>query len=384
MSGVVFVTVEDLSKTAGGGIATREIVTALGREADEPLLVLAPEPAGELPDRLTEEVDAFRFLPAATAPGDPRWHLRVEFATLRRLWGVLRGRSPSVVVTRLSPSTLFPTPLARLFGVPHVLLIRGWVNRDDAYDRTTFAGLVEGIVRMNVRCSEAVFVAFDELREWVDAYRSGSQSRARVLPNAVDPDVFAPIDGQVARSDLDLPLGPDAFVVGFAGAMSNRHRIDVLLRAVAENDDVEALLVGDGPLLDDLERLVEKLGIGNRVTFTGEVTHEAVPTYIAACDVTYGVVDPNRPSNPIKVYEYLACERPVITSRSSELAFVEAVDAGVVVESVDVSSVSAALAQLRERPAGELAAMGERGRVCVEQNHTWGSVAETILDAGVR
>lgn len=381
MSGVVFVTAEDLSKTAGGGVATREIVTAVGRVATGPVVLLAPEPAGDLPRRLTKEVNEVRFLPPATAPGDPVWHARVELATLRHLGAVLRTRDSAVVVTRLSPSTLFPAPLCRIVGVPHVLLVRGWVNRDDEYDRRKFHGLVEQIVRMNVRLSDDVFVAFEALREWLAGYRGRSQSPIRVLPNAVDPDMFAPMPKAAARADIKLDLEKEAFVVGFVGSLADRHRVSDLLRAVARTDNVHALLVGDGDRRSALARLTDELGIGHRVTFTGQVAHEAVPQYIAACDVTYGVVDPAKPSNPIKVYESLACDRPVITSRSPELAFVEETGAGVVLEEIDADLIATALSELRETAPASLSRMGERGREYIVENHTWSAVAAEILPA---
>jgi glycosyltransferase involved in cell wall biosynthesis len=381
MSGVVFVTVEDLSKAAGGGVATQETAIAIGRVATGPVVVLAPEPAGDLPQRLTREVDQFRFLPPETAPGNPRWHAKIELSTLWNLWAVLRTRDPSVVVTRLSPSTLFPAPLCRAFGVPHVLLIRGWVNRDDEYDRTKFHDFVEQIVRMNVRLSESVFVAFEALRDWLTGYRDRAQSPIRVLPNAVDPEVFAPVPKTVARSELGLELEEEAFLIGFIGSMADRHRVEELLHAVARMDDVHALLVGDGARRPDLERLADELGVRPHVTFTGRVPHEAVPRYVAACDVTYGVVDPIEPSNPIKIYESLACERPVITSRSPELAFVEEINSGVVVEEIDVDHIARALSELRATAPASLSRMGERGREHVVENHTWTAMAVEILSA---
>lgn len=382
MSPVVFVTVEDLSKITGSGVATRELIRAVGTLSEEPLFVLCPEPADELPDRLQERVDEFRFLPPETNPGAPLWHAKEELRILQHLWQLLRKEDPSAVLMRLSPSTLFPAPLCRLYDVPYVLLIRGWVNRDDKYDSTKFGDLVEQIVRMNVRLSNDVYVAFDELRGWVEPYRGREQSSVEVLPNAVDPEMFSPMPIPEAREKLGLKK--DRFIIGFVGSLAIRHELPTLLQAVAQLESVYVLIVGAGELGSDLERLVMDLGIEERVTFTGKVAHEKVPVYIAACDVTYGVVNPDRVSNPIKCYEYLACQRPVITSQTPEMGFLKKIEAGVIIKEVNKRRVASAIEDLHANSREERKDRGQRGREYIKKNYTWRNVARAILPRNVK
>lgn len=380
MTSVVLVTVEDLSKTSGSGIATRELIVGLETAAGKPLYVVCPEPKGTLPDRLRDAVDEFRFLPPETNPGNPRWHLHEEVSTLRALLDILGRVDPEVVVTRLSPSTLAPAPLCKVFGVPHVLLIRGWVNSHNDYEETKFGGVVEQVVRMNVRLSDEVFVAFEELREWAAEYRGMEQSAVEVLPNAVDPEVFKPM----SRGDVRRRLGidEDAFVVGFVGSVSKRHELPTLLRAVSRENGIEAMIVGDGDLRTELEELAGELGIAHRVRFIGQVDHEEVPEYIASFDVGYGVVSEGKASNPIKCYEYLACERPVLSSRSPEMAFIEEVGAGYLVDSVTTGAVVEGIRELRE--AQDLGSMGERGRRYITEHATWEQIGRELLSPVIR
>lgn len=215
MSGIVFVTITDISKTGGSGVATREIIRAIGTVADEPLYVICPEPNETLPEAVASNVSGFRYIPPETNPGEPRWHARAELGVARHLWSLLRSKTPSLVVSRLGPSTLFPAPLSRLLGVPHVLLVRGWVKRPAAND-TVLDRVIGGIVRMNVRLSDQVYVAFEELNQWIQPYRGSSQSPVEILPNAVDPELFAPQSKATARESLGID--EDAFVVGFVGS----------------------------------------------------------------------------------------------------------------------------------------------------------------------
>jgi len=377
MSATVFVTVVDISMISGSGVATREIIRGLGTVLDDRLIVLCPEPADAFPDRLERAVDEFIFLPGRTNPGSPRWHLQIEVSILRKLWAVLRKEDPSMVITRLSPSTVFPAPLCKLIGVPHILLIRGWVRRQDEYSETKFGRAVERLVWMNVRLSTDVYVAFDELKTWVDPYRGRSQLPVETLSNAVDPLLFSSQPIMEARAELGFEV--DKFVVGFVGSLAPRHEVSTLLRAATRLENVELLLVGDGELRTELDRLATDLGIQERVIFTGQVPHKKVPTYISAFDACYGAVSPEKASNPIKCYEYLACERPVITSQKSEFKFVSEIDAGEVIDSVTIDEVQNAIERLQQRSDADRLAAGERGRQYVCQHHTWEAVAERIL-----
>jgi Glycosyl transferases group 1 len=70
--------------------------------------------------------------------------------------------------------------------------------------------------------------------------------------------------------------------VGHVGRLVVEKGVDVLIDA-AEPLDVQLVIVGDGPERSRLERRVAAWPPGKAV-FTGAVTHQAVPDYLAALD----------------------------------------------------------------------------------------------------
>ena len=132
-----------------------------------------------------------------------------------------------------------------------------------------------------------------------------------------------------------------------------------------------------------LEDFVREEGLGESVIFAGSISPVDVPWYMAACNVLYGVVHPEIPSNPIKCYEYLACERPIITTVTKAFEFVVEHELGAAISQLDERDVARALEQLYSAGDQQLAAMGKRGRDYVLANHTWALVAEAIV-AGAR
>jgi glycosyltransferase involved in cell wall biosynthesis len=148
-------------------------------------------------------------------------------------------------------------------------------------------------------------------------------NRIVVLPNAVDPEIFHPHrDGTAVRQRLGIE---DAFVVGFSGTLKPWHGIDHLLRAAAkaqaEVPGIQLMVMGEGPLRQELESLAKELDSESKVHFTGFVPHADVGDYLAACDVLTAPYPPldNHWFSPLKVAEYLAVGRPVVASAIGQL-----------------------------------------------------------------
>jgi len=119
------------------------------------------------------------------------------------------------------------------------------------------------------------------------------------------------------------------------------------------------------------------------VRFVGPVVYEEVPRHIAAADVCTAPMTRERlrsGSSAIKVYEYLACGRPVVASRIPGLEFLESEDLGKLVPPEDAHALAAALEGVLSDAAWRRAA-GERGRAFVLEHASWAAVAARVEDA---
>ncbi|MCU0720692.1 MAG: glycosyltransferase [Pirellula sp.] len=104
-------------------------------------------------------------------------------------------------------------------------------------------------------------------------------------------------------------------IIGYVGVMGVQDGVDYLirslhhLRTVLGREDFHAVIVGDGPAVPDLKKLVVQLGLSDRVLFTGMVLLTDVPRYIASFDIC-STPDPSNPYNDscttIKTMEYMA------------------------------------------------------------------------------
>jgi len=142
--------------------------------------------------------------------------------------------------------------------------------------------------------------------------RFGRRSRAAVIPDGVRLH-----NGRA----FEFPPAGAETLVGYAGHLYPWKGVDVLLEAVARTRGITALIVGGHEQEGDrarLESLAARLGITNRVTFTGHVDPSRVADMLTRATI---LALPNTPSaasshftSPLKLFEYMAAGRAIVAS----------------------------------------------------------------------
>jgi glycosyltransferase involved in cell wall biosynthesis len=150
--------------------------------------------------------------------------------------------------------------------------------------------------------ADAVVAAAPRSAEVLERWRADVE----VIPNGVDSGVWR-VDHP--RPD-DLPAG---VVVGYAGKLA--HRIDAeLVTAVAERlPDMHFVFVG--PILE--KGPIRPLRSIPNVHLLGDRHYERLPAYVRHFDVAWiphRVGEGESGGDPIKLYEYWAAQRPVVTT----------------------------------------------------------------------
>jgi glycosyltransferase involved in cell wall biosynthesis len=198
-----------------------------------------------------------------------------------------------------------------------------------------------------------------------------------VVPNGADIQLFHPIED--ARKVLSLDK--DTFLVGYMGTLKAWQGMEYLLTAipyVLKEEQVKVLIVGGGELKQWLLSTISRMGLQEHIIVHDEVDHTEVPFYISACDVCVLLKKPlSSGYSPLKLYEYMACQRPVVASRLHGFESLEYEGAGILVNPEDPGEVARAiLTLLRDEPLRET--MGKNGRSFVEKYHTWEKTTHDI------
>jgi glycosyltransferase involved in cell wall biosynthesis len=141
-------------------------------------------------------------------------------------------------------------------------------------------------------------------------------SRLACIPNGVDTARFDPRGDGGARAGLRAAFGiaDDRPLVGFVGRLSPEKGPEVFLHAVLLLHGVlpaaHFVLVGDGPLREELQQFVERFGLAEWTHFVG--TREDMPAVHRELDVL--VSSSHTEAMPLAVMEAMASGVPVVAT----------------------------------------------------------------------
>lgn len=180
------------------------------------------------------------------------------------------------------------------------------------------AGRIAGkyLLNQNVRLAQRVTYI---TRTLAAAYKLPS-GKSELLPNGVDSLLFCRTDASQLRSELGLR---GKFVLGHVGLLRQWVDLDTALIALAsisqERPDlpVSLLLVGGLDESFPLSELIQRYGVADRVVAIPPVPYTEVPRYINCMDVCLA---PRKVrlltlrEMPMKIFEYMACEKPVVAT----------------------------------------------------------------------
>ncbi|MDI6866898.1 glycosyltransferase [Methanoculleus sp.] len=213
---------------------------------------------------------------------------------------------------------------AERHGVPVVFDLKDWFPDSAAayYKNPAIKWVLrEGILaitRYNLDHSDLITTVSPGLVEKLRTYGY----EAELITNGVNTDIFHPMDGSTMR--FALGIAPDAFVLGFAGAIERWYALDEVIQSFPEilkrHPNAELLIVGGSLFtgyMDELQGLAARLGVSERVHFTGTVDYSALPSYIAPMDLCLIPLSPPQWVDialPNKYFEYSACGKPILST----------------------------------------------------------------------
>jgi len=154
----------------------------------------------------------------------------------------------------------------------------------------------------------------------VEILRSkGYRGPSAVVPNAVDANLFRPLDRAQCREEL----GVSGFAAGYVGRLVEEKGLMDMVNALEQTPaDVNLLFVGAGPYQPALEQRVRERGWEARVRFLPPRPLEQLPQVMNALDA---LVLPSRTTARWKeqfgrvLIEAQACQTPVIGSDSGAI-----------------------------------------------------------------
>ncbi len=358
-----------------GGSAQNTVLTAIGHDRSrfEPLVAagLAGSDDAQGGSGATDENVArlekagvrWRPLPALTRSISP---IR-DLAALRQLLVWFRLERPDIVHTHTSKAGALGRLAAHLAGVPVVVHTPHGHVFYGHFGRVTSWSFLQ-LERLLAKGTTWMIALTEAERDEHLARGVGRADRFAVVPSGIDLARFRQAGDRVGRRPEGFNCPPDAVVVGSVGWLTPVKGHRVLLEAVdllrQQWPRLHLVIVGDGPLRDDLERLARERGMADAVRLLGVRTD--VPDCLAGMDI---FVQPSLNEGMGRaLVEAMAAGRPVVASRVGGIpTVVQDRKTGLLVPPDDPAALARAIEELLRKPdwakelgAAARASIGER------------------------
>lgn len=317
-------------------------------------------------------------------------YLGYQMRLLRRVVALALRERPNFFYVRSEAAMFAHLVASFLSGVPYLLELNSWPYRD--YDKVRHVGrlmkiMTRWILSKSIKRSRAVICVTSELACRV---RETFHPRGEVvvLENGVNTDLFYPVTNEGPRAHLGL--GKNDFVLGYVAYFQYYNDAEIVMHALPalmeRIPNLKVVLVGGWAQAAYLGRIEGLLSdkVRSAVQIMGEVPYEQVPMYINAFDLGLATFNSDVGDGSVmKVYEYLACGKPILGSRLGSLAFLEEIGAGKLVGIGSVNEFTRAVLELSLQPS-ELSRMGSKGLEYVADGHSWTAVNKRLVDVAAR
>ncbi len=231
--------------------------------------------------------------------------LLIDWITERKLRGFRRPGEENIIVFEQPFASVFEIPYMKRLGYTIIYdMIDNWASYKDAPDY--FAETEPYLLKS----ADIIMATAKPLYERAIQYNKNTY----LCPNAADWDHFSS-----ARRDWERPedLPARRPTIGFFGVLREWFDAELLAYSALERPGYEFCLIG-GYSQDILKKLK---GFSN-VCLLGEKPYHQLPRYLHHFDaaiIPFKVNDLIRSTNPIKVYEYLAGGKSVVTTDIPEI-----------------------------------------------------------------
>ena len=316
-------------------------------------------------------------------------YLSVFFLHWREIKRQIDEFNPDVVLGFYILSAFLSMRISKRYNLPFVYY---WI---DIYHTQLSAAplqqLAKTMERYSLRGADKVAVICERMKDYV--VRMGSDpGKTCVIRGTADLARFSP-QPEDSRLAPNLGIGRDDKVIGFVGMFHKDLGLEEVVKGLARagNGNLKLLLVGQGDWtaldkVSELQRLAGTENVSNRVILTGRRPYEEVPRLMNLADILILPAYPHPMMQeivPIKMYEYMAMAKPVISTRLHGVMREFGDDNGVVYvdKPEDVIPKATELIQ-----SGRIEELSSRARSFVERN-SWDRITdefEELLEQAIK
>jgi glycosyltransferase involved in cell wall biosynthesis len=292
----------------------------------------------------------------------------------------IRKNRPDLIVSFSLSNGLLGKFFAKLFRIPfifyyidllHTLVPLGYVQN-----------LAEIISRYLFKKSDRVIAVTKYLKDYI-IHQGVPEENVKLVFNGISLDNTIINENKLTKLRSDLNISNDDFVLFFMGYLYDfaglREIIENYHQFVVRGDlNLKFLIVGDGGIYNNLSNYVKSIG-AEWVILTGRIPFFNITEYIAMADLclmSFKLNEITRQITPIKVMEYMAMQKPVLSNSLPSVISEIGEEKGVIFAKNQKILIKT-IAELYHRRE-KLKDFGKKGYDLIKTEYTWSRILDHL------
>jgi len=271
--------------------------------------------------------------------------------------------------------------IGKIFNIPCITEVNGLLTEEHLDSKRVGkfgAWLMKKIEKVVFSIASKIITVNVQITNYLVHKFNISPNKIIVIENGVNVELFR---SRGVKRKEDKYIRKGYLHVGFIGSLSSWCGLDSLIKSVPfimdKIKNVKFIVVGDGPKKHEFEALTKSLNLEKCFLFTGYVPHQEISRYLYDFDVGVALKKRDIPGSPLKLWEYMACGKPVVATNTQDFKTLKENEAGILVDPEKTEEVAdAIITLLKNKELRET--MGKNGRKYVVKNHSWRVVAKKV------
>ena len=378
---ILYITLENLSLHKGSVIHIKEVVSGLKKRGHQVGLI------GRASIRY-QDSDLFYNIHHSAFFPFKRFHLgKVSYfvSSILLFFYLFKVLPQYDVIYARDYHTVIIAHLSRIiFNKKLVFEINGLASEEERLKggssiRRLLAFLIGKSEKMATKCSDRIICVTPQIGHYLTQRFNCQPGKVEVIYNGVNTERFYPIHnhGVLTTARKNLGIKEIDTVVIFVGNLAPWQGVEYLIQAapelVEEVKDLKFLIVGDGVLRSKIEAEVNERRMLEYFLITGMLEYSKIPLYINVADICVLLKRKLASGfSPLKLYEYMACGKPILASRVEGLEFIEKEGIGRLIEPDNPGEIKKTLYEMIKNQE-ERINMGLRGLRLALEKFSWES-----------
>ena len=197
-----------------------------------------------------------------------------------------------------------------------------------------------------------------------------------IVPTGVESKDFEVLP-QKGNFRLKYDISPDEKLILFLGRINKIKGLDLLIKAFSKinNNDVKLAIVGgDYGFKQELDELISKFDLKDKVLFPGVLIDDAKKEALTDCDLF--VIPSRYESFGVSTLEAMACEKPIVMTKNNHIHNWIEGNAGLTCD-FDEDDLAECIEKLLNNP--ELSKQfGQTGKKLIHEKYNWDKIEKEM------